>query len=59
MLFRSPVADLLALDSAARINVPGTTVGNWRWRLPGGALTPGLAARYAYANQAFGRAGSP
>lgn len=54
-----PVADLLALDSAARINVPGTTVGNWRWRLPGGALTPGLAARYAYANQAFGRTGSP
>lgn len=25
--------DLLALPSRARINVPGTTVGNWRWRL--------------------------
>lgn len=51
-----PIADLLALDSAARLNVPGTTAGNWQWRLPAGALTPGLAARYAHANQVFGRA---
>lgn len=27
------VQDLLALPSRARINVPGTTAGNWRWRL--------------------------
>ena len=25
--------DLLLLGSEARMNVPGTTVGNWRWRL--------------------------
>jgi len=54
-----PAADLLALDSAARLNVPGTTAGNWQWRLPEGALTPKLAARYAHANQAFGRACLP
>jgi 4-alpha-glucanotransferase len=29
-----PLQDLLGLDSAARINTPGTTVGNWHWRLP-------------------------
>jgi 4-alpha-glucanotransferase len=51
-----PAADLLALDGAARINVPGTTEGNWRWQLPAGALTADLAAEYARANRAFGRA---
>jgi 4-alpha-glucanotransferase len=51
-----PVADLLALDSAARLNVPGTTTGNWQWRLPRGALTDALAARHARANEASGRA---
>lgn len=24
--------DILGLDSSARINIPGTTKGNWRWR---------------------------
>ena len=27
------VQDLLVLPSRARINVPGTTTGNWSWRL--------------------------
>lgn len=27
-----PLQDLLALDSAHRMNVPGSTSGNWRWR---------------------------
>jgi 4-alpha-glucanotransferase len=25
--------DLLGLGSAARMNTPGSVVGNWRWRL--------------------------
>ncbi|MCB1644729.1 MAG: 4-alpha-glucanotransferase [Pseudomonadales bacterium] len=29
-----PMQDLLGLDSRARINVPGTTDGNWCWQLP-------------------------
>ncbi|MCB1693351.1 MAG: 4-alpha-glucanotransferase [Pseudomonadales bacterium] len=29
-----PVQDLLGLGSAARMNTPGTMVGNWSWRLP-------------------------
>ncbi|MGD9599441.1 MAG: 4-alpha-glucanotransferase [Steroidobacteraceae bacterium] len=51
-----PVADLLGLGTEARINVPGTVSGNWRWRLPAGALTRAQAARFARANQVFGRA---
>lgn len=27
-----PMQDLLMLDSAARMNTPGTVSGNWRWR---------------------------
>ncbi|KTG17844.1 MULTISPECIES: 4-alpha-glucanotransferase [unclassified Guyparkeria] len=40
-----PVADLLGLGSEARINVPGTSEGNWVWRLPTGALDDALAER--------------
>jgi 4-alpha-glucanotransferase len=28
-----PMQDVLGLDSSARMNTPGTTEGNWRWRL--------------------------
>ena len=40
-----PAQDLLGLGSDARMNFPGTTRGNWSWRLEPGALTPELAAR--------------
>ena len=29
-----PMQDVLGLDGRARMNVPGTPEGNWRWRLP-------------------------
>jgi 4-alpha-glucanotransferase len=29
----APAQDLLGLDSSARMNIPGTTAGNWRWRM--------------------------
>ena len=29
----APLQDYLGLGSEARINVPGTSGGNWRWRL--------------------------
>jgi 4-alpha-glucanotransferase len=51
-----PAQDVLGLGSTARINTPGTTSGNWSWRLPPGALTPQLARAYAQLNHAFGRA---
>jgi 4-alpha-glucanotransferase len=51
-----PAQDLLGLDSAARLNTPGTVAGNWTWRLPPGALTTELAHHYCRLNDAFGRA---
>jgi 4-alpha-glucanotransferase len=30
----APLQDLLRLGSAARMNLPGTTGGNWTWRIP-------------------------
>jgi 4-alpha-glucanotransferase len=51
-----PAQDLLALGSEARLNTPGTARGNWSWRLPSGALTPGLAGHFARLNRLYGRA---
>ena len=43
----APVQDLLGLGSEARMNRPGTSAGNWRWRLREGQLTSALAERLA------------
>ena len=48
--------DVLALGSEARMNMPGTAKGSWQWRMPDGALTPGLARRLREAAEAAGRA---
>lgn len=50
-----PAQDLLGLGPEARLNTPGTTRGNWTWRLPAGALSPELARACAHLNTAFGR----
>jgi 4-alpha-glucanotransferase len=50
-----PVQDLLRLGSEARLNTPGTAVGNWSWKLPAGALTAALARECHLMNQVFGR----
>ncbi len=39
-----PAQDLLGLGSGARLNTPGTSRGNWRWRLRRGELTADLAS---------------
>lgn len=36
----APVQDLLGLGSDARFNIPGSTEGNWRWRLTPEAMSP-------------------
>jgi len=51
-----PVQDLLGLDDAARMNTPGTTEGNWSWRMEDGALDGDLAARLRAVTEAEGRA---
>lgn len=35
----APMQDYLGLGSEARLNIPGTTKDNWRWRLLAGQLT--------------------
>lgn len=50
-----PAQDILALGSEARLNTPGTTVGNWQWRLPAGAPGPELAPRFLRLNRIYGR----
>lgn len=41
----TPLQDILALDSSARMNVPGTVAGNWRWRLSAHHLTEEIGLR--------------
>ena len=40
-----PLQDVLGLGSEARFNTPGTTVGNWGWRLSWPQLTTGIGRR--------------
>ena len=32
-LFVAPIQDILSLDDSCRLNKPGTTKGNWKWKL--------------------------
>ena len=54
-----PAQDVLGLGSEARMNRPGVTDGNWRWRLEEGALTDALAARLREATARSGRCPRP
>lgn len=40
-----PMQDVLGLGTEARMNLPGTPSGNWRWRFLPGSLTPQLRDR--------------
>jgi 4-alpha-glucanotransferase len=40
-----PLQDVLGLGSEARMNLPGTVSGNWRWRYRESALSAELSAR--------------
>ena len=51
-----PMQDVLGLDHRARMNVPGTTKGNWRWRLPAKGLAS-VARQLRGLTAAFGRNG--
>lgn len=49
-----PMQDVLGLGTEARMNRPGTTSGNWRWRMkepPG----PALASRLRHLTETYGR----
>jgi 4-alpha-glucanotransferase len=52
-----PLQDLLGLGSQSRMNMPGTTLDNWRWRFDWSQLPDGLAARERARLAAAGRIG--
>lgn len=47
--------DILGLDSSARMNLPGTTRGNWQWRMRTGATSQRLAAKLYGLNRIYER----
>jgi len=49
------VQDILCLDNSARINMPSTMGGNWRWRLLPGQLSADNAARMRQLAGVYGR----
>jgi 4-alpha-glucanotransferase len=51
-----PMQDLLGLPAGARMNTPGTTAGNWRWRFGWEDVPAELAARTREALRVYGRA---
>jgi 4-alpha-glucanotransferase len=40
-----PMQDVLGLGSGARMNLPGTVAGNWKWRYQANALTTDVTER--------------
>ena len=50
-----PLQDILRLDSSARMNVPGTSAGNWSWRFAGDDLREGHVAKLHNMTQLYGR----
>jgi 4-alpha-glucanotransferase len=50
-----PMQDLLSLDSSARMNAPGTTKGNWRWRFRWADVPAGLARQCRARAARYGR----
>ena len=40
-----PLQDVLGVGSEGRMNLPGSSSGNWRWRFQQGSLTPEISGR--------------
>ncbi len=51
----APLQDVLDLGSGARMNLPGTRAGNWRWRYRPEQLTDDLADRLRRLTESTGR----
>ena len=50
-----PLQDLLALDGEHRMNTPGTTEGNWRWRFEWNQIDADLAEKLQQMNRLYDR----
>lgn len=51
-----PLQDVLGLGTAARMNLPNSTEGNWVWRYKAGALTKEIGTRLKELTELYGRA---
>ena len=51
----APMQDFLGLGTASRMNMPGTTSGNWKWRMVPNVLTDELTAKVRRMNFLYGR----
>ncbi len=54
-LAMAPLQDVLGLDGTHRMNTPGTTAGNWRWRFSWEMVPPDLAPRLRRLAALYGR----
>ena len=52
-----PMQDALGLDSSGRMNLPGTTEGNWGWRFDWSQVEEDLALRLYQRVEMYGRLG--
>jgi 4-alpha-glucanotransferase len=50
-----PFQDLLSLDGKHRMNVPGTTEGNWRWQFSWDMVEDDVAVKLKTMNELYGR----
>ncbi len=50
-----PMQDILELDNEHRMNIPGTTTGNWQWRFTWEQLPLDMPARLRHLGQLYGR----
>jgi 4-alpha-glucanotransferase len=50
-----PLQDILGLGNSARMNIPGTSLGNWSWRFTADSLHSGRAARLREMTALYGR----
>lgn len=51
----TPMQDILSLGESARMNTPGTIVGNWQWRFDWDDVDEKLASKFAHLVRLYGR----
>jgi 4-alpha-glucanotransferase len=55
VLALAPMQDFLELDSQHRMNIPGTTEGNWQWRFDWGQVPESLSSKICHMVRLYDR----
>lgn len=50
-----PMQDVLGLDERACMNKPGSSEGNWQWRLLPGQISPAISKKLKHWTEVYGR----